>query len=199
VIAFAGIRICKATRRTKEKEKVMNAQECLTKAYVKFRYIPPQQREQPADCKLVKFTKSPEIRIFTGQLSALEGRRPDELIGIDFHCAVPSTSAAGAIILLLQVSSYIEWEVEFLNKQGRSVHEIHRVFVSLPMMHKLQGPLIALMALTPWKVKLPMYAAQIWKAFQKLEEIEKPLAKILALKKGFCPQDIKALMEGLKS
>lgn len=193
----------------------MSAEQCLKKAYVKFRYIPPPHPRQPVDCKQVKFTKPPEIRIFTGQISKLEGQREDELIGIDLHCAVPSTSGAGGIILLLQVSSYIEWEIEFLAAaqpqfnvplelqpqfcpKAELVRETHRVYVSLPVMYKLAGPRIALMAITPWKLKLPVYAAQIWNAFKKLNELEKPMAAILALKKGFCPEDIKTLEEALK-
>jgi hypothetical protein len=178
----------------------MSTQTCLNKMYVRLRYIPPRHPEQPADCKQVKITKSPKIEIAIGEQSKLKGLAPSGQIirGIDLHCVVPTTSGAGAVILLLQVSSYIEWEIEFLNKQGRSVREIHRVFVSLPMMYKIAGPRVMLMALTPWYLKMPVYAAQIWNAFQKLEELEKPMAEILALRKGFCPGDINALEEGLK-
>ncbi|HEV2705330.1 MAG TPA: hypothetical protein VGV59_05365 [Pyrinomonadaceae bacterium] len=176
----------------------MSTNDCLRKLYVKFRYIPPLKPEVPADCKVVKISKNPEIRTFTGQLSKLEGARSDEIIGLDLVCLVPSTEGAGAIILLAQVSSYIEWEFEFTNIQGKAVRETHRVFVSLPMMQKISGPRIALMAIIPLKMKLPVYAAQIWNAFKKLSELEKPLAIILALKKGLCPQDIKALESGLQ-
>jgi hypothetical protein len=208
----------------------MSTEKCLKNLHSRYRYIPPRQTvltagpQQPVNCKQVKFTKSPEIRIFTGQVSKLEGQQPDEIIGIDFHCAVPYTDGAGGVILLLQVSSYIEWEIEFLSApvqpqfcpapyqegsvpeqlrfspapKGQVVRETHRVFVSIPMMYKLQGPMMMLMAATPWQFKLPSYAARIWNAFQKLEELEKIVAQILLLKKGFCPEDIKALEEGLK-
>ena len=176
----------------------MSTNDCLRKLYVKFRYIPPLKPEVPADCKVVRISKNPEIKIFTGQLSKLEGARSDEIIGLDLVCAVPSTQGVGAVILLVQVSSYIEWEFEFTNIKGKTVRETHRVFVSLPMMHKISGPRIALMAITPLKLKLPFYAAQIWNGFKKLSELEKPLAIILALKKGLCPKDIKALESGLQ-
>jgi hypothetical protein len=174
-------------------------QECLKKTYVKLRYIRPQYPHTPLQCEQVKFTKDPELRILTGQLSALEGRRPDEIIGIDLHCALPSTQGAGAIILLLQVSAYIEWEVEFMAQSAHTVRETHRVFVSIPMMYKLHGPRIALMALSPWKLKLASYTAQIAAAFRKIDELEKVMANVVALKKGFCPKDVAAMESALKA
>lgn len=174
------------------------ANDCLRKMYVKLRYIPPPRPELPANCKQITFEKSPEIRILTGQRSVLHGRPSDEIIGIDFLCAVPSTSGAGAIILLLQVSAYIEWLVGFHNNQGTYVIEMHRLFVSMPMMFKLQGPRIALMAISPWYIKAANYASQIVAAFRKIDEIEKVMGRIMNLKKGFCPDDIKSLEEGLK-
>lgn len=184
----------------------MDPQECLRKAYVKLRYIPPtymppRQPEQPVDCKFVKVSQGPDIRTLTGQISVLEGRPRDEIIGIDLHCSVIATSGDGGIILLLQVSSYIEWEVEFSSTKGNWVSEWHRVFVSLPMMHKIEGPRVAINLISGkhlWKTKLVGYAAQIAAAFRKLEEMEKVMAPILKLKKGFCPDDIKAMESALK-
>src|SRR5262245_28559528 len=94
---------------------VTSLEKCLQKLYVTLRYVPPQGSfltpgpGRPVDCKKVKFTKDPEIIIFAGRPETLSTRRPDEVIGIDFHCAIASTEGAGKIILLLQVSSYIEW------------------------------------------------------------------------------------------
>jgi hypothetical protein len=175
------------------------AHECLKKTYVKFRYIPPHRPLLPADCKQVNFEKGPDIRIFTGQISRLEGRPADEIIGIDLLCAVPSTARAGAIILLLQASTYVEWMIGFKDQQGAYVLEMHRVFVSIPMMYKLQGPRIALNAISPWYLKLANYGGQIAVGFKKLNEIEKVMARILKLKKGFCPEEIKAMVDGLKA
>ena len=207
----------------------MGAEECFKKTYVKLYYMPPKQPARPADCKQVKFTKDPEIRILTGQISKLEGVGRGDTIGIDLHCAVVSTEGAGGVIVLVQISGYIEWEVEFvpaapepltycpvpgpfdvfrkppMPEQFDScpaplppVRETHRVYFSIPMLHKIAGPRIALMLRTPFKLKLPVYGAEIVNAFLKLRQLERAMSLVLALKKGFCPGDVRALEEGLK-
>jgi hypothetical protein len=208
----------------------MSAEDCFKKTYVKFYYIPPKQPAPPADCKQVKITKQPEVKIFTGQISKLEGVGRGDLIGMDLHCAVVSTAGVGGLILLLQISGYIEWEIEFVRAAreqmlvcrtpgpldvlkpppkfedlnscpapGPVVRETHRLYFSMPMLHKLEGPRIALMAITPFKLKLPVYASQIANAFLRLRQLDQVLSLITALKKGFCPEDIRALEEGLKN
>jgi len=176
----------------------MSAAACLSKTYVKFRYIAPDPMDTPMNCRAVVITKFPKIRIFTGQISKLEGARSDEIIGVTLHCAVPTTEGAGGIILLLQVSTYLEWEVGFMNQRGRYVNETHRVFLSLPVMHKLQGPMIALMALTPWKLKIPTYIARIAAAFHKISEVEGLIGKVAMLYNGHCPDDLKRFIESLR-
>lgn len=207
-----------------------SAEECYEKTYVRFYYIPPKHPARPADCKHVKFAKDPEVRILTGQISKLEGIGRGDLIGIDIHCAVVSTAGAGGVILLLQISGYIEWEVEFIpaareqpqhcpipgpfdvfrqtpspESFNRSpappppVRETHRVFFSIPMLYKFEGPRMALMAITPFKLKLGAYGAQIVSAFLKLRQVERVMSLVLGLKKGFCPEDIRAMEEGLRS
>ncbi|RIK73557.1 MAG: hypothetical protein DCC67_17750 [Planctomycetota bacterium] len=219
---------------------LMSLQECVKKLYVKFRYVPPPGMHQPADCHQVRFTKPPVIRVFTGQISRAEGRRPGESIGIDLLCTTPYFEEAGGVILVLQVSSYIEWEIEFETAsappqlsvapwassprqclldsrrqsvleppahspapRGRTVRQTHRIFVSVPMAYKVPGPRLMVMAASAvylkWYLKLPIYAAQIWSAFQKLSELERPLALVQSLKKGFCPSDVQALEAGLKA
>src|SRR5688500_8670870 len=61
---------------------------------------------------------------------------------IDFLCAVPSTSGAGAVILLVQVSRFIRFFVQFKNIPGEEVVEPHYVFASMPVMVKIPGPRI---------------------------------------------------------
>lgn len=207
-----------------------SAEECFKKTYVKLYYIPPKHPARPADCKRVKFSKDPEIRILTGQISKLEGVGRGDLIGIDLHCAVVSTAGAGGVIVLLQISGYIEWEVEFVpalreqplhcpvpgpfdmprtppapESYNRTpappppVRETHRVFFSVPMLYKFEGPRMALMAISPLKLKLGAYGAMIVNAFLKLRQLDGVVSQVLRLKKGFCPEDIRALEEGLKT
>src|SRR5262249_17679000 len=124
------------------------------------------------------------------------GRPRDEVIGFDYLCSVISLEGAGGIILLFQVSSYIEWEIEFRNKKGRTVRETHRIFLSMPLMQKLKGPMIALIAVTPWQAKLPFYAMKIWTSFRKLDEVEKVFAMVAMFHMmGFCHKDIKSLVD----
>jgi hypothetical protein len=207
----------------------MSADDCFKKTYVKLYYIPPRDPEQPEDCKKVKITRPPEITIFTGQISRVEGVGKGDLIGLDLHCSVISTEGAGGIILLLQVSGYIEWEIEFVSAPpllvcrppgpfdispppipgdllscqaptpGKVVRETHRVYFSVPMLYKLAGPRIALMMRSPLKLRLAAYAAQIANAFLKLRQLDRVLALVTAPKKGFCPEDIRALEAGLKA
>ncbi len=89
-------------------------QKCFDQTYVKLYYIPPKDAKPAADCKQVKVTKSPELRIFTGQISKLEGSGRGDHIGIDVVCSNVSGHGAGGVVLLLQVSGYIEWEIEFV-------------------------------------------------------------------------------------
>ena len=206
----------------------MSANDCFKKTYVKLYYIPPRNPAQPDDCKKVKITKQPEITIFTGQISKLEGVGKGDLIGMDLHCSIISTEGAGGVILLLQVSGYIEWEIEFVGAppplvcrppgpfdlspppipgdllscqaptSGKLVRETHRIYFSIPMLYKLEGPRIALMARSPFKFRIAAYVAQIANAFLKLRQLDRALALITAPKKGFCPEDIRALEAGLK-
>lgn len=88
----------------------MDASECLKKLYVKLRYIPPPFPEKPVDCKRVKISKSPEIRISEDSKQHAQSVDP---IGIALKCALPFSEGVGGVHLLLQVSTYIEWEVEF--------------------------------------------------------------------------------------
>jgi hypothetical protein len=177
----------------------MDPRDCVDKTYVKFRYIPPPKPAEPMDCKHVIITQGPDLRVFTGQISQLEGRPRDKIIGIDLHCSFISTAGPGSIVFVVQVSSYIEWEMGFMSKQGNYVHELHRLFFSIPMAHKITGPRIALSAISPWKLKLANYAGQIAVAFKKLDDVEDLIKRVTALKKGACREHIKAFVEELKS
>jgi hypothetical protein len=208
-------------------EDSMSADDCFKKAYVKLRYIPPREPAPPADCRQVKITKSPEVIVFTGQTPGFEGIGPGDLVGLKLHCVAVSSYREGAVILLVQVTGYIEWEIEFVRASpeqvcrapgpfdlrrnppppeegftcaapGPLVREKHRIYFSLPMLHKLAGPRIALMAISPLKFRLASYAAQIANAFLKMRQLDRALALIAAPKKGFCPEDIQALEAGLQ-
>ena len=175
-----------------------SAQQCLRKTSAIVRYIPPANPQEPTDCKTVTFIKDPEIRIFTGQRSVLEGRPSDELIGLDYLCSVLSLEGAGGIILLLQVGTYIEWEVGFRTKQNTYVTELHRLFVSLPVMFKISGPQILLSRWLPMWMRLGHYAASIWAGLRKIDELQEMLGTVALLKTGVCPDDIKTLKESLR-
>ena len=58
---------------------------------------------------------------------------------------------------------------------------------------------MALMALSPLKIKLIGYAGMIAAAYKKIDEMETIMAKILTRKVGFCPEDVKKLENGLRS
>jgi hypothetical protein len=168
------------------------AEECLKKSYVKINYKPPQKLEIPKNCNDVLWTKHPEIFI------GIPGHR-DPINGIHVLCAAPFASGAGGIVMLLQITGYVEWTLSFINTQGRMVVETHRVIVSMPLMYKLMGPRMLLMAASPWKIKLIGYAGMIGKAFKSISEMQEILGKTMSRKVGFCPKDIENLQEGLKT
>lgn len=224
------------------KEKLMRS------AYAKLYYIPPKgPRARPVDCKHIKITRSPEITIKppggAGDYKANNGLRRGDSIGIDVHCGSYYTEGAGGIILFLQVSSYIEWEVEFttvsnsitavvkppratqaaprptinvpeqlnyhpvIRSTQTTVRETHRVYVSFPMPFKIPGPRAAVMALIPGIPilrnlygipKLSVYAAQIYGVYRKLGQIEEALAWVSKFNKALCPENIRAMEDGLK-
>jgi len=92
----------------------MGVEKCFDQTSVKMYYIPPKDAKTPANCKQVRVTKQPELRLLTGQISKLEGSGRGDTIGIDLVCTAVSSEGAGGVILLLQVSGYIEWEIEFV-------------------------------------------------------------------------------------
>ena len=71
--------------------------------------------------------------------------------------------------MALQVTTYVRWHMWFHDRDGEVVKEWHQVLVSLPMLYKLQGPSMLLMAVSPWPVKLIGYGGQVAVAFKKLE------------------------------
>jgi len=85
----------------------MNPNECLSELYVKLRYVPPQHPQTPIDCKRVTFSKPPEIKF------ASKAKHLSDPLGIKFRCALPFTKGAGGVNIVMQVSAYIEWEIEF--------------------------------------------------------------------------------------
>jgi hypothetical protein len=218
--SFCGIRV-DAIGVLLGKENAMGDYEnCIKKTYAKLYYIPPTKPGRPVDCKKVKFTKSPEVALMPGgrgDYRKVMGLRPGDSIGIDFHwadpltpCVAPSTVGAGGVIVLLQISACIEAEVEFTSSSSlqealllgyspapRVVREMHRVYVSLPMLYKVPGPRIALMSMSPAWIKLGAYATLIGKAFLEMRQVEQAMEKVLALKEGLCPEDIRALELGL--
>src|SRR6266480_4284042 len=172
--------------------------EALRNAYVILRYIPPPNPQEPADCKAVVFLRDPDIRIFSGQRSLLDGRPPDELIGVEYLGAAISLSGAGSLIILVEVGTYIEFELGFRTKQNAWVTELHRIFVKMPIMLKVPGPRILLSRWLPMWMRLAHYAAAIWAGFRKIDEVEEMLGVLMQLKQGVCPDDIDRLKKGLQ-
>jgi hypothetical protein len=164
-------------------------QECLKQAYVRIYYDPPKNAVTPRDCTQVYFTEEPRLYAPDGFLN----------FGIDLLCAVPTTHGAGGVILLLQTTQYVKWQMSFISASGKMVQEWHRIFVSLPMMLKLQGPRVALMALSPLPIKLVGYAGVVGTAFRAIEEVEKVFKFLLSVQKTWCPHDVVRLNEGLKA
>jgi hypothetical protein len=162
---------------------------CLKNVYVKLRYIPHLYPQEPADCKRVIFRKSPRISVNHALIPG----------NIRVKCAEPFTGGAGGVNLLLQVSTFVDFEIEFETKRGGYAYETHRVFVSLPIMFKLQGPRMALSAASTWPIKIILFAQLIIKGLAKVEEMEKLFGMILSLRKGFCPSDIRKLENELKA
>lgn len=221
----------------------MGYEQCVKQTYAKLYYIPPKDAKPMADCKLAKVTKLPELRLFTGQISALEGSGRGDQIGIRLICSVVSSEGAGGIILLLQVSGYIEWELEFVPAHPPQntpravfppsplappnsgpapwvtapnspaplppVRETHRVFVSLPMLYKIEGPKVLLLALSfragmLFNAPVPMltiYAAKILNVYRKLREVDNVLHRVnydvVTAQRGFCPDDVRTLQTTL--
>lgn len=93
------------------------ASDDLDGLYVKIRYHPPKNPVKPTNCKSVTFSKAPEITAGLGASIDLHGLHPsvDEPIGISFHRALLDSEGVGAVHLILQVSTYIEWETEFVS------------------------------------------------------------------------------------
>ena len=173
----------------------MNPQECLKKTYVKFEYIPPAKPQPPANCKIVSISKAPEIWFNPD----LPGPYTDPLLGVEFHCAVVTTSGAGGVILLLQATGYVVWETGFYSTKNEYVHETHRVRFSLPVMIKLQGPRIALVAISKWPIKLINYVGLIAKTVMQLRELDDVVGMLkLVFKGSFCPEDIDKMVKRLK-
>ncbi|MEX2142497.1 MAG: hypothetical protein WD894_24805 [Pirellulales bacterium] len=163
----------------------MSIHSCLKKLFVKFRYDAPQPAQQPAQCNAVVLSNL-DIELYPNHPSPLvTGKRNDDT-GISFVCSTVSTSGAGSVILLFQVGGYITWNLGFRNTQGQFVTERHRIYFSLPMMYKLKMPLMALMAITPWKFKAPYYVAKVAAAVKKLDEIDTLLKKIIKLSLNPC-------------
>jgi hypothetical protein len=160
---------------------------CLAQAHVTLRYIPPKNPQPKKDCKATALLKPPIV-------SVLKHHQDTRLL-----CAIPQTEGAGAIVLLAQVSANIEWEILFKNTFNMPTREVHAVFASFPVMVKLPGPRIALMAVTPMYLKLPVYAGMAYRVFSRIEEMERVLKVILKLQKGYCSDDIKGLESGLRA
>jgi hypothetical protein len=166
----------------------------LNRAYVKIYYVTPQgpgSQEIPRDCKQVFFTESPRLYPPDGALT----------LGIDFLGAVLTTDGAGGVLLLLQITQYIKWQRSFISVSGKAVQLWEQIFVSIPMVFKLEGPRMALMALSPLKVKLIGYAGVIGKAFRAIDEVEKVFKLLLSVqeRKGWCSDDVTRLVDGLQA
>lgn len=175
--------------------------DAIADTYAAFRYIPPKDPEQPLDCRAVTFTKFPKVSFTEG--SIFEKATPDlnapDFLGIEAVYAEVFLSGSGGVHLLIQVTTFLRWEVGFINKQGKYITEVHRIRVALPMWLTLQGPRMALMAISPLKIKVVGYADLIVKVFAELKEIEEAISTIMELKKGMCPKDIKALTDSLET
>jgi hypothetical protein len=191
------------TARTK-KEEVMSRVDvagCLRDTYAVLSYIPPPKPEQPLDCRAVVITKFPKISFTEGWA---QNAHPDiEPVGflsdIEVKCAIPSSAGAGGVVLVLQVTCHLKWDMGFMNKQGKYVTETHRVKVSLPIIYKMPGERIALMQV----LKGPAWIAANWsmivRALVKIQQMEEIMSTVVGVKKnGMCPKDIKALNDHLQ-
>jgi hypothetical protein len=165
------------------------AEDCLKKTYVKLYYIPPPNAQVPQNCNTVLFTKYPEITYPEGMIT--------DLFAIDVLCAHPYAEGAGGVMLLLQITTYIKWEISFLNQQGQMVRETPMIYCSMPMIYRLKGPLIALRVVSPWQIKIGYYAGMISHLFKKIDEVEAIMALVVKRRIGFCPSDIQALQKAL--
>ena len=116
-----------------------------------------------------------------------------DLLGSDI-----SLLDAGGIVLALQVTTYVRWHMWFHDRDGKVVKEWHQVLVSLPMLYKLQGPRMLLMAVSPWPETVA-HGGQNAVAFKKLKEVNKVLGLIRPSGQiSWCLEDITALEKRLQ-
>lgn len=185
----------------------MSGPACLKNAFVKLTYLPPKNRQIPMDCTAARVIGNPEIvsdpfdpiDIRTFPRLELNPTYPNANAKVDLHCVVPSLSGAGSLIIILQVARFIRFAVGFKNMAGHEVIENHYVYVSMPVMLKIPGPRIGLMAITPLYLKTIPYTGMAVNAFRKLAEVEKVMGQLARFKKGICPRDIQALEDGLRT
>jgi hypothetical protein len=170
----------------------MSTLDALRNAYFKLYYIPPSPLHIPQDYANVSVTRDPEV-IFA------EIRTDDPFFGFELLDVSITTEGVGGVVFVFQVTCCVRWEVSFVDIQGQSVRQVHKVFVSIPFVHVITGPKIVISRLTKWQFKLAQYAAQFIKAYNELREIEDLMAKIVAVKKAIRPEDIKALKDLLKT
>ena len=167
-----------------------SAEEGFKKAHVKLKYEPAFAAQRPQDCKKVFVNVGPHVTATAGWPWKFEV----DLLGSDI-----SLLDAGGIVLALQVTTYVRWHMWFHDRDGKVVKEWHQVLVSLPMLYKLQGPSMLLMAVSPWPVKLIGYGGQVAVAFKKLKEVNKVLGLIRPSGQiSWCLEDITALEKRLQ-
>jgi hypothetical protein len=184
---------------------------CLEKAYVRLRYFPPLgAREEPVDCKLVVLVPGHHIyRPPYGMVRPKgdpyilrdawdDGLPTEEPIGYELLCDTLSLEGEGAIILILQCSTYINFQTSFISKRNQSVTEQHHVYVSLPVMYKLPGSHILISRWMPLNMRLAHICEALWAAFSKIDEVDKVLDSTIQLQKGVCPSDIKIFETALR-
>ena len=160
----------------------MGLAQCLKQAYVKFTYYPPSISKEPKDCTKVTF-KAAEVS-FPGWVEVL--------------CADADTSGLGSVLLLLEIrNAFVRWEAEFTTKDGYRWNETHAVMVDMPMLFKLDAPIVMLTVVSPWPVKLVRYMALIHKAFMKLDEVGELVDREQFLKNGLCPKDIEKFKKAI--
>jgi hypothetical protein len=86
-----------------------------------------------------------------------------------------------------------------LTEPAESVTEVHRIYLSAPVMMRLSGAQILFSRAMPTWLRITHYIEEIIAKFWKLHELENALGKVSQLKAGICRDNIDKLKSGLQT